>query len=375
MAGSIHKFETPGGRTRYRARYRDASGKQHEKRFEKKTDARQWLNGRTAAIVSGTHTSPARSRITISEWSETWLAAQPHLKATTRDRYENTLNLHVLPSWGHVRLDQVEHSAVAAWVGKLSTKPAKNRKTPLSASSVRQAHRVLALMLGYAVSDSRLAMNPAARVSLPRPAKPKQNVPSRDQVHALSEAAGQDQDVVQAMAQTGLRFGELAALRVADFDPSIGELHVAASVSEVRGKLVWSDYTKNDKDRWVNVPGFLVPDLTARADGRGPDEPLFEAPEGGVLRLSNWRRRIFDPAMRKAGIGRFTPHDLRHAAASMAISSGASVKSVQEMLGHASAAMTLDVYTGLFRKDRQALAKRMDQAHRDFLASKRKEAS
>ena len=90
--------------------------------------------------------------------------------------------------------------------------------------------------------------------------------------------------------------------------------------------------------------------------------------------LRNWRRRVFDPALRAAGLGELTPHELRHTAASLSLAAGANVKAVQRMLGHASAAMTLDVYSGLFDDDLDAVADRLDTAaknarqdHADYL--------
>jgi integrase len=74
----------------------------------------------------------------------------------------------------------------------------------------------------------------------------------------------------------------------------------------------------------------------------------------------NWRRDVFDPAARDAGLEGLTPHELRHTAASLAVAAGAKIKSVQAMLGHASAAMTLDVYAGLFDTDLDGVADRMD---------------
>ncbi len=90
--------------------------------------------------------------------------------------------------------------------------------------------------------------------------------------------------------------------------------------------------------------------------------------------LHNWRRRVFDPALQAAGLGELTPHELRHTAASLAVAAGANVMAVQRMLGHASAAMTLDVYSGLFDDDLDAVADRLEAAaqnsrqdHADYL--------
>jgi integrase len=81
---------------------------------------------------------------------------------------------------------------------------------------------------------------------------------------------------------------------------------------------------------------------------------------GGPLRLGNWRHRVFDPACAAVGLVGVTPHDLRHTAASLAIAGGANVKAVQRMLGHASAAMTLDIYAGLFGDDLDGVADALD---------------
>ena len=81
---------------------------------------------------------------------------------------------------------------------------------------------------------------------------------------------------------------------------------------------------------------------------------------GKPLRNLNFRRDVFDKAAEDAGLSGFTPHELRHTAASLAVSAGANVKAVQKMLGHASAAMTLDVYSGLFDDDLDGVAARLD---------------
>ena len=89
---------------------------------------------------------------------------------------------------------------------------------------------------------------------------------------------------------------------------------------------------------------------------------VFTTPAGAPLRNTNFRRRHWDRAVRACGLDGLTPHDLRHTAASLAVAAGANVKAVQRMLGHASAAMTLDVYAGLFGDDLDTVADLLDEA-------------
>jgi integrase len=100
--------------------------------------------------------------------------------------------------------------------------------------------------------------------------------------------------------------------------------------------------------------------------GKPPDALIFVSRRGAVLRNLNFRRDDFDPAATAVGLDGLTPHELRHTAASLAVSAGANVKAVQRMLGHASAAMTLDVYSGLFEDDLDGVAERLDVGARVY---------
>jgi integrase len=212
-----------------------------------------------------------------------------------------------------------------------------------------------------------LVRNPADKVHLPRVENSSKRFLTHAQVANLARAAGGDAVVVRVLAYSGLRFGELAALRVGRLDMSRGRLLIAESVTEVGEKAVFGS-PKNHASRSVPVPRSVLVELAQRSEGRSPEELVFTAPRGGVLHLRNWRREVFDPAARAAGLDGLTPHELRHTAASLAVSAGANVKAVQRLLGHASAAMTLDVYSGLFEDDLDALADRLDDAYADAAA-------
>lgn len=355
MAGTITASTISDGSTRYRARYRDAGGRQHEKRFRRKVDATRWLDEQTSALVTRTWTAPERGRVTVGTWAEQWLDAQTSIKPSTRYRYTSLLHRHILPVWGRHKLADVTHGDVAKWVAGLS-------RSGLAPSTVRQTHRVLSLVLTLAVRDGRIARNPAEGVPLPRAVRKDPRFLTRAEVEALANGAGGYGDVIRLLAFTGLRFGELAGLRVRRVDLAKRRLTIAESVTEVGGEAVFGT-PKTHQHRTVPIPRDSLEALERRCAGKRPDDLVVTSPSGSVLRIGNFRRRVFDPAMRAAGLEGYTPHDLRHTAASLAVASGANVKSVQRMLGHASAAMTLDVYAGLFDDDLDGLADLMDAAH------------
>ena len=108
---------------------------------------------------------------------------------------------------------------------------------------------------------------------------------------------------------------------------------------EVGGRIEWGTRPKATNPARCPSPRFLVADLAALCEGRSRDDPVFSAPVGGLVRHSNFRRRSFNTAAENVGMDGLTPHELRHTAASLAVSAGATVKVVQRMLGHATAAM------------------------------------
>lgn len=361
---SIAKRE--GGR--WRARYRDAAGKEHSRHFVRKVDAQAWLDAVTTAVQTGAYTDPRRSRITVAEWAMRWFATKVDLKATTRRGYEGALRVHVMPRWADVKLADITHEQIAAWIAEL-------RGTGLSASTVRQVHRVFSLVLALAVRDGRLARNPADGVPLPRAARGQQVFLTHSQLGALADAARRDRLVILFLGYTGVRYGEMAALRVRNLDLLRRRVLIAEAVADVNGRAVF-DTPKNHQRRTVPLPRFLADELAGHVAGKSVDDYVFAAEKGGVLHLRNFRRNSFDPAVAATGLDGLTPHALRHTAASLAIASGANVKVVQTMLGHKSATMTLDLYGHLMADQLDQVADAMDAAraavqdHADFLRTK-----
>lgn len=349
---SVEK-RTQDGKVTWLARWRDLDGRSRKRSFRRKVDAERYVAAVQDDLYRGVYVDPNRGKITLAEWATSWLASLGHLKVSTRARYAGIVNHHIIPKWGRRKLIAINHADIAEWVAALVA-------SGLSPGSIRYIHRVFALILEHAVLDSRLAANPAKAVPLPRMHLREPVFLTIREVDRLAECAGQGGLTIEFLALTGLRFGEMAALRVSDLDLTRRRLRVKASVSEVNGKLVWTS-PKNHHSRSVPIPASLAVKLARIVEGKARDDVIFTSPAGGVLRINNWRPRVFDRACAIAGIAGLRPHDLRHTAASLAVSGGANVKAVQRMLGHASAAMTLDIYAGLFGDDLDSVAEGIDR--------------
>lgn len=362
-AATGKRVPTKGPQTgsRWVARFLLDDGREVKRRFPTKAKAAAWLDEQSAGMVRGDFVDTRRGRVTFADWSASWLASKADLKPSTRARYEGILRVHLVPAFGPRPIGDLTHAQVAGLVSRLLA--GEEGRRPLSASSVRQVHRTLSLVLAFAVRDGRLARNVAEGVPLPRAAKPDKRYLTLDELRRLADSVedGQARLMVMLLGLTGLRFGELVALRVKRVDLLRRRLEVAESASEINGVLTFGT-PKTHQRRTVPVPRSLVDALAEQVAGKGPEALVFTASSGSAVGLMNWRHRTFDPAVRAADLGHLTPHELRHTAASLAVASGAGPKAVQRMLGHASAAMTLDVYSGLFDDELDSLADRLDEA-------------
>jgi integrase len=231
-----------------------------------------------------------------------------------------------------------------------------------------RAFGVLAGILDIAVKDRRVPVNVARGSRLPRKVPRAHRYLTHQQVHDLAYASGKHEALVLLLAYTGLRWGEVIALRVRDVDFTRRRLAISENAVEV-GPATIVGTPKSHKRRSVPFPAFLLDALAGAAAGKEPNELLFSGRFGEHMkRATRGQRTWFKSALDRAGLDPMTVHDLRHTAASLAVSAGANVKAVQRMLGHASAAMTLDVYADLFDDDLDAVAEALDGAARRSVA-------
>lgn len=355
---SFEKYEIAAG-SRWRVRYRDPQNRSREKgSFKTLRAAKDFAATVEVSMLRGEYIDAQSSRIRIGDLATDWLATQTHLKPSSRRPIETAWRVHVAPVWQDIRVAQVRHSDVQRWVTDLS----KTR----SASVVLRAYGILASILDVAVKDRRISVNAARGVNLPRKTTKAHVYLTHQQVHLLATNSGERRTLVLLLAYTGLRWGEAIGLRVGDFERSTRRLKVEVNAVEVAGEIHVGT-PKTHKSRTIVLPDFLLDALAAACGTKSREALIFSDDKGRHLRrtrVSEGSRSWFKTALQDSGLPPMTLHDLRHTAASLAVSAHGNVKAVQRMLGHASAAMTLDVYADLFADDLEDLAENIDAAAR-----------
>jgi integrase len=356
--GSVSAYDTAGGK-RYRARYRKSDRTLTDKRgFRTRRAATLFLATVEVKKVHGEFVDPAARNASVNNLGVQWLDAQIHLKPSSYSVIEIAWRVHVLPRWGRTRILDIRSSEIQAWISEL----ARSR----SATVVIRAHGILAGIFDFAIRDQLLTKNPARGVHLPKKTPKARNYLNHLQVDALANASRHHRPLVLLLAYTGLRWGEAVALKVGSIELDRRRVIVRSNATNVRGKII-EGVPKNGKSRSVPLPEFLIDALTEQCSNRGAETLAFG---NGIdfLPTPTHKDGWFACARNRAGEtdlaipARFTLHDLRHTAASLAISAGANAKVVQRMLGHASAAMTLDVYADLFEEDLDSVGSALNDA-------------
>lgn len=318
-------------------------------------DAREFASTVEVKKLSGGYVKPSAGRIVFGEVAESWLASKVNLAASTRARYRSAMDVHLLPTFGAVPLSDITPERVRHWIAGAAVSS--------SGATVRKNHMVLHQVLAQAVTDGRLATNPAAEIELPTLNETEKRYLSAVHLQRLAHAAGEHRALVLLLGFTGLRFGEAAALTVRDINLERGRVRVHRSVTGVNGTMIFSA-PKSHQARTVALPRFLIDVLHDHLQGRDLTALAFPDSRGGPMRLHNVRRRWWCRAVANSGVPvGLNPHELRHTAASMAISAGASIKALQKMLGHKSATLTLDRYGHLYAYELQGVADRLDSLH------------
>jgi integrase len=355
---TIEKYQTSSGATLYAVRYRKPDNKQTWKRgFTTKRDAAAFANTVEVSKLTGSYVAPSLGKVTVGALGPAWLERQRgHMKASSLRAYELAWRNHVAPRWASVAIADVRYTDVASWVAELSGRR--------GAETVRAAYAVLARVVDDAMRDRLVASNPARGVKLPKAPRRPNVYLSAEQLHRLADESGRYRSLVLLLGTAGLRWGEAAALRVCDVDFLRRRIELHRNAVRVGGSIVVGTL-KSGKNRTVVLPASVIDALAGTATAKDRDELLWPSATGSYLAPPSTANSWLAGAVARCqktdkSFPRVTAHGLRHTAASLAIHAGANPKVVQRMLGHASAAMTLDVYADLFESDLDAVADRLE---------------
>jgi len=394
---SIHKHNGKRGVT-WEVRYRGPNGAERSRRFRTQKDAADYEREQKVNMRKGVWTDPLAGRMTLEQWSAEWQPTIVHLAQSTIRIHAGNMRLHVLPDVVNKSGKALAHGLGAHELGKLTTtqltkwlaamlkKPRGNgRAGTLAPATVHQVYRTLHLALQAAVACGHLGRNPLDGVKPPRvDAKPMRFLGEGEVAQLAAATDPRYRALVLMGCLCGLRAGELMALRWENVDVAGRKIQVVEQFDKESGPGAVKQPKTTAGRRAVSMPLTVVDALKAHAalmrnetvqmpvlrlvkSAAADTESLasmtglvFTGPTGKMVNLNRFRDTVWKKAFAAAGLEHMRIHDMRHTAASLAIKAGADVKVIQRMLGHASAAMTLDTYGHLMPGQAEAVADRLD---------------
>lgn len=349
-----HRFPNGG----YLVRYRDDRNATLRKTFATKKEAVDFEAKVRTDIREGRFTNAKLAstpfRLVAEDWFEAMSAKR---RPKTVAGYRSILDVHLLPAFGHRPIGRVKANEIEKVLADV--KP----------GTQRNVLNVLSPIFKQAIKAGMIQTNPCSLVDLPTIQRKEMLFLTPEQVGQLAdEITPHYRTLILTAAYTGMRAGELAALRVKNVDPLRARISVKESVADVGGRLHYGQPKTAKGNREIGVPRFLVDLLTVQMASKSGDDLLFTGPNGAPLRHSNYYQRHFRPTVMKLVADGVWPaeltslrfHDLRHTCASILIDQGVHPKLIADRLGHASIAITMDRYGHRFADKEDAIAATLD---------------
>jgi integrase len=344
--------------------------------FRTRKEASDWFTKKAEELRQGI--APTDDRITVEQYLTQWLVSiADSISGSALHAYKNHVEKHIIPALGKVRLTELrpEHleRAKVKWATSV---PKRQKKGLLSARTVRHIYETLNVALNRAKRQRRIIVNPCELLDPPRAEQKEMRALDAEGAAALLK--GCERSIIGAAIVTslgtGLRRGELLALRWGDVDLEAGLLTVQRAIERVDGNTRFKDPKTKRSRRTISLPRFVADRLRRhRTDqaqwllknnfGRPTAETLvFE--RGGEAWIPNTFNTFFSRALRDAGVPHIRLHDLRHTFASLALEAGVDLKTVSNALGHSTISTTADVYAHVTDSLMRDAADRIDKVLR-----------
>jgi integrase len=291
--------------------------------------------------------------MTLGQYLDRWLkdSDKGSVRTSTYERHEQIVRLHLKPALGRVKLSKLTPAHVQGlYRDKLDS--------GLSPATVQKIHAVLHKALVQALRWNMIPRNATDAVTAPRPAPEEMHPLSPVEARKFIEAVHGDKlEALYVLAvHTGMRQGELLALKWEDVDLNAGVIHIRHTLTRSGGRISLGEPKTKGSRRPVHLTGAAVQALRSHLERQLEDIErlgdlyrdhglVFTSQVGTLINPSNLRRRSFEPLLQRAGLPRIRFHDLRHTCATLLLSRNVHPKYVQELLGHATVAITLDTYS------------------------------
>jgi integrase len=361
--GTIRRL--PSGR--YQARYPGPDGvlRPADDTFATKTDADTWLIRKEAEILDGDWIDPDAGEIPIPDYAATWIEERPGLRPKTVRDYRSLLRCHIAPHLTTVTVSELTLARVRRWRKQLldsGTGPVATAK----------AYRLLRAVMNTAVDDELIKRNPCRIKGAGSEDSSERPVLSVAQVYSLADAVGlRYRALILLAAFSSLRWSELAALRPEDINLDACTVRVTRQLNKAGAVPVFGPPKSRAGRRVVDFADLIVPDLRKHLRAVPAGALAFTSPEGTALSNTNFRRRIWVPALAAVGLEGIHIHDLRHTGNQFTANAGANTKELMARMGHDSERAAL-IYLHSSDKRQRALADAVAKAARAELAQSKK---
>jgi integrase len=303
----------------------------------------------------GTLTTP--SRTTVAEYLGEWLTmVTPRLRASTVAQYEILVRVHICPNLGGIKMSALRPMHLQQLYARIIASGRSPRRA-------EQAHRVLHKALGDAVRLRMLSHNPARDVDAPNGKAAEHDIWTPQEVRTFIGASSAFPTLYDPLwlflLGSGCRIGEALGLRWSDVDWTAKTVLIERGIVHVRNVPVLGPPKTQAGRRRITLPQFAMDALTRQQDQQTSQDAIFRSKVGKVPQSTDLRRR-FHEACARASVPTMRIHDCRKAHATLLVSAGVDVKTVQRRLGHASLAMTLGLYAKVVQSGDGLAARVMD---------------
>lgn len=344
------------GRKGFTVDWRDSRGKKHQKSFKTKSEANVYYAKVISDKSRGLEIDLDLGKKNVQYFYDSWIIRKNSLGMSpkTVETYSYAYRRFIEPTFGTVAVSKIRVIEVKNWITGMTLESGKKA----SSQTVHKAYTVFCMILDNAVEVDAVRVNAARQIKTHSkesvlPKNEMKTLPKILEIPNLIFLADKSCDyrpMILFMGILGPRVCETAGLKVKDFDLEKRKFTISRNLSPVKGSLVEGP-TKNNKSRTIDIPQILFPELSPLIEGRDPDEYVFLSPMGKPLNSQNFNKRVWRKLFDGTNIERVRVHDLRHTAASLWISTGATAVETCQLLGHSDPAFTLRVYSHLFKDD------------------------